>query len=60
MSNNAFTKIASMRKRNLHLNDLEEKYYSYMNVTDILCIIYLALGFCKKAEVISWHNYITY
>lgn len=48
MSNNAFAKIASMRKRKLHLDDLEEEYYSYMNMTDILYIIYLTLFFSKS------------
>ena len=48
MSSNAFIKIASMRKAKLHLNDLEVENYSYMNVTDILYIIYLALIFAKS------------
>lgn len=48
MSSNAFVKIASMRKAKLLLNDLEVENYSYMNVTDILYIIYLALIFAKS------------
>lgn len=47
-----------MRKRKLHLNDLEVENYSYMNVTDILYIIYLALSFTKKSEDINLHNYL--
>lgn len=57
MSNNEYKKTASMKKRQLHLDNLEEEYYLYMNMTDILYIIYLALGF-EKAEAITLYSFL--
>lgn len=48
MFNNVFVKIVFMRKRKLYLDDLEEEYYFYMNMIDILYIIYLIFFFLKS------------